>query len=1088
MQENKHISTGLAIAACVVLSLAANAATDNEWVVYTGDDASTDFNFAKNWSPEGKTGDGSFFYRNGTGVKNSSIDVTFAGAYTLPRELKLENNSDGNGLVTFRADQDDYGLSVSGNLVLGYQDNLGALVLDKGAYGFTDMINFLGGALTVGSGVYLSCTNNLDTGNGNNARDTVLNINGGTVSVVNAQVLFSRTAGKTTTCNISNGNLLVKNLIQLGHYGTGIMNLNGGIVHCGGEFRLGSDGEESHGKVYLNDGEISTDSKLRNGGNGVGDFYMCGGSLYCGDEFWLGNGTGSVGTFTQNGGTTVIKNYTCVGYGSGSGKFIMNGGTYTQSNQKFIVGQGNANDPESYGEVVINGGTVTVPTLWMPENAKRGTLKMNGGEFIVTGESQLSRNSGAGKGTLELNGGVFTLNYLSSSSGTGGEIIFNGGTLAARASREDFIPDIANLKLTIAAGGAVIDTDGHSVTIADTFENADGLVGNGMIWKKGLGTLTISSNLDLERTFKFTINQGVGPIALTGSANTLGEGKKISVALDPVEVEMNTPYVLLTGLDTSYTKEAHFDLPSNNGFYSYTWTLENGELSVALGYVEGAPVTAEYSAANETWEYYNASHEILQGASGSAFTSYVFCGNEPDGAFGSISASHSVILRSGTILVSSPVSAGIVTIPAESTAVLSGSEGASFKAKRLVNNGTLTFAGTISVDSLELTGAVAIADGARVELSRPQTIAAAITGSGTLALSGGKFTCASAGVFGAHDGASRFDGTIEVGAGTQLDSAMDGQYVRLGGAVVRLTGGSTVYLGGANGSHCSNDFDIAGTGNVIYTAKANMFMTGSFTGTGEVVVRTDGERGPRPSGDNSQFAGVFTLRNVSTQADTGFHGANATSAAGKWIIDTDNDNRVVDFVAKDGTFHVGELYQSVASTSLRVTQTGTGIVVGERSGGESVINGRFTGNAFSFTKLGATSWLTLGQGFAAVANSTFNFSAGGICFNLPPGETEPTSLTNHTVTIDSSVKIRVAMTQAQYEALDLNEEYLVAKLPTNPGYKPETELLVDGVALDTPAAARWCVRFKSFPAVDETPAYIGAVLRRKSSGLMIIFM
>jgi len=152
-----------------------------------------------------------------------------------------------------------------------------------------------------------------------------------------------------------------------------------------------------------------------------------------------------------------------------------------------------------------------------------------------------------------------------------------------------------------------------------------------------------------------------------------------------------------------------------------------------------------------------------------------------------------------------------------------------------------------------------------------------------------------------------------------------------------------------------------------------------------------------------------------------------------------------------------------------------------------VINGHFTGNAFSFTKLGADSWLTLGQGFAAAAGSTFNFSAGGICFNLPAGETEPTSLIGHTVTFDPSVKIRVAMTQAQFEALDLNEEYLVAKLPTNPGYKPETELLVDGTVLDTPAAAKWCVRFKSFPAVGETPAYVGAVLCRKTRGLIIMF-
>ena len=188
----------------------------------------------------------------------------------------------------------------------------------------------------------------------------------------------------------------------------------------------------------------------------------------------------------------------------------------------------------------------------------------------------------------------------------------------------------------------------------------------------------------------------------------------------------------------------------------------------------------------------------------------------------------------------------------------------------------------------------------------------------------------------------------------------------------------------------------------------------------------------------------------------------------------------------------GVLRQTGPNAYIRIGSTantyrnGTKIEVGAIPGGESVINGKFSVSTVRFTKLGATSWLTLGQGFAAVAGSTFNFSAGGICFNLPAGETEPTSLIDHTVTFDPSVKLRVAMTQAQYEALDLNEEYLVAKLPTNPRYKPETELLVDGTVLDTPAAAKWGVRFKSFPAVGDTPAYVGAVLCRRSAGFMII--
>ncbi|MBE6382582.1 MAG: hypothetical protein E7049_06175 [Lentisphaerae bacterium] len=1047
MQENKHISTGLAIAACA-LSLAVHAA-DNDWQVSSGEGASTEWSNPANWSLSLDDTSNGLRFREGSGVLDRDVTVTFADAYEYPNYLKFENIStlDGSGLVTFRGNTDESGLSItSGNNILvgwygsgGYRGNV---EFAKGSYSMDNALLVQHGCATI-SGASLYCGGNLHLGYGD-AAETTLNIFGGSVSC-NGFYIGDK-SGNKATCVMTNGTLTSR---------------------------------------------ATGDSAAFIGQNGQGEFFFYGGKADFNGQFQIGRYNGSSGLFVITNGEFSVASYTCIGYNSGSGKFIMDGGTFTDRGGVFIVGQGS--NASATGECIVSNGVLNVQSMYISENNTCGTLTVEGGEVNVNGTVLLIRNDKSQVATVNLNGGVLSTERFDlgggGQSGNSAVINFNGGTLkGVRSTSNAFIPNLGRLTVKLGEKGAIFDTAGFDLTVADTLDNADGLDHNAPIAKKGLGTLTISSSLDLNRTFKFVIDGGVGPIALTGEDNSLGEDKKISVALDPVDALTNTTYVLMTGIDTSYTKEDNFVLPSNNGFYAYTWTLENGELSVALGYVEGAPVTAEYSAANETWEYYNASHEILQGASGSAFTSYVFCGNEPDGAFGSISASHSVILRSGTISVSSPVSAGIVTVPAESTAVLSGGEGASFKAKRLVNNGTLTFAGTISVDSLEQPGAVAIADGARVELSRPQTIAAAITGSGTLALSGGKFTCSSAGVFGAYDGASRFDGTIEVGAGTQLDSAMVGENVRLGRAVVRLTGGSTVYLGGDNGSRCSNNFDIAGTGNVIYATKANMFMSGAFTGIGEVVVRTDGKRGPRPSGDNSQFAGVFTLRNVDSQGDTGFHGANATSAAGKWIIDTDNNNRIVDFAdAQNGTFHVGELYQSVASTSLRVTTTGTGIVVGERSGGESVINGHFTGNAFSFTKLGADSWLTLGQGFAAAAGSTFNFSAGGICFNLPAGETEPTSLIGHTVTFDPSVKIRVAMTQAQFEALDLNEEYLVAKLPTNPGYKPETELLVDGTVLDTPAAAKWCVRFKSFPAVGETPAYVGAVLCRKTRGLIIMF-
>lgn len=184
--------------------------------------------------------------------------------------------------------------------------------------------------------------------------------------------------------------------------------------------------------------------------------------------------------------------------------------------------------------------------------------------------------------------------------------------------------------------------------------------------------------------------------------------------------------------------------------------------------------------------------------------------------------------------------------------------------------------------------------------------------------------------------------------------------------------------------------------------------------------------------------------------------------------------------------YLGAFQQTGPKAYVNVGTSGTTVQVGDLSKGESVIEGQFTNNPLTLKKVGADSWLTLGTNFGMVANSTLTVSAGGLAFNLPTDDAV-TDLTGDTVTIDPSVKIRVAMTQEQYEALDLNEEYVVAKLPTNPGYKPETELLVDGTVLDTSAAAKWGVRFKSFPAVGETPAYIGAVLCRKTTGLIIMF-
>ena len=1306
--ENKSVSAILVVAVCA-LSLAVHGATDNEWVVYTGDDASTDFNFAKNWSPEGKTGDGSFFYRNGTGVKNSSIGVTFAGAYTLPGTLKFENNDNGNGLIKFTADDEDYGVAVTGSWELGWQNSLANLLLARGAYYGTDKLYFRGGNLAIEAGASLSVTNESSISvDGGNGRDATLNINGGAFSVLNANLNVGYCDNQVGSLVITNGNVDVRYQIQVAksNNSVGIFAISNGTVNCGSLFQVGLNG---HGEFYMEDGTINCSESFRmatdradatatgvmnggritteknnndeygimignagsaaftmnggeispaksfivgrsgtgrfemNGGtittttsgetwiggsqnnnnykgtgvfvmndglvdlhnwisvgrtgtgrlelyggtfqivnngleiarygnstgtvvvaggtldykgnqylavgfdgdygelivsnglanstrevhiakgggkegrvvveggrfntsthvyvghSGTGSFYMNGGEAYIGNQFWLGNGGSSYGLFVMTNGEMTVSSYTCVGYNSGIGRFVMNGGSYYQNSEKFIIGQNNSDT--AYGECIVSNGTINVPNLWIAENTKRGTLTMEGGEFISRGETQLSRNANAGKGTINLNGGTLSVNYFSSSSGTGGEIIFNGGTLAARASRTDFIPDIANLKLSIAEGGAVIDTVGNDVTIADTFDNADGLVGNGMIAKKGLGTLTISSDLDLERTFKFTIDQGVGPIALTSESNTLASGKKISVEINPVDVEIDTPYTLMTGLADSYTIADNFTLPTDDGgLYTYAWTLADGALSLTIGLSATAPAYARYDSDTQTWKTYNPANELLPEATVQDYTSYVFNGSEPTEDFVAFTATHRVVLETGTINITSPIACSRVTIPAGASVTLSGNGAASFSATDLRNNGTLTFAGTIAVDSLEAVGNVVIAEDAVVTLARPQKIYSSLFGTGTLVLSGeGRYNYNRPGddetVMDGFAGTLKLCGTtFKTEFSSRGGTKKYGKFIILLGSAKIVMAGSTLEFAD-NEAYCSADIEFeSGTENHVVGDNTAICLDGTITGSGSFTISSSDRRGGRLRGDFFGFNGTCTIETKAwreARGAEGFHSVKAGSSTASWVFpaneiaDATNDRTYYIGAGNNKKLELGEFRQTGPVAKSWINDTGMTLEIGGRSGGESVIEGQFTHNAVTLSKVGADSYLTLGTNFGMVASSTLTVSAGGLAFNLPTDDTV-TDLTGDTVTIDPSVKIRVAMTQAQYDDLDLNEEYLVAKLPTNPGYKPETELLVDGTVLDTPAAAKWGVRFKSFPAVGDTPAYVGAVLCRRSAGFMII--
>src|SRR5206468_4199757 len=155
-----------------------------------------------------------------------------------------------------------------------------------------------------------------------------------------------------------------------------------------------------------------------------------------------------------------------------------------------------------------------------------------------------------GGGTLNHDGGTLTGTSFASGSGTGAKIFnFNDGTLKAAADSATFMTGItANVK----DGGAIIDSNGHNVTIAAGLTNN----GTGGLTKNGSGTLTLSG-----------LNTYSGPTSVTGgtlqlagnlttsSAAVVTGGATLQIASNGLRV-LKTPSITATAgkIDISNNK------------------------------------------------------------------------------------------------------------------------------------------------------------------------------------------------------------------------------------------------------------------------------------------------------------------------------------------------------------------------------------------------------------------------------------------------------------------------------------------------------------------------------------------------------
>ena len=144
---------------------------------------------------------------------------------------------------------------------------------------------------------------------------------------------------------------------------------------------------------------------------------------------------------------------------------------------------------------------------------------MSGSGTLNNSGSMIVGNASTANGTVNLNaGGTILAPFVQSAGGTS-TWNFNGGCLKAETDSANFMQGLSSAY--VQAGGAVIDTDVHSVLIAQPLLDGGG---NGGLTKNSSGTLTLSGNIAY--TGLTTVNDGSliidGAAVSIGSASILG--------------------------------------------------------------------------------------------------------------------------------------------------------------------------------------------------------------------------------------------------------------------------------------------------------------------------------------------------------------------------------------------------------------------------------------------------------------------------------------------------------------------------------------------------------------------------------------
>ena len=288
-----------------------------------------------------------------------------------------------------------------------------------------------------------------------------------------------------------------------------------------------------------------------------------------------------------NGGTLIITTNgylnTTVGefwiaQNATTGSVVVAGGTLMAANNWITVGRNNSN---AVGTLTVNSGTIIKTgngNIICGSLGGTGTLIVNGGQILNTSMLWLGENATA-RGILQLNGGLVQATQVRPNGVAPLESVayFNGGTLQGTAASADFIQSTA----WVQAGGLVLDDGGFTVTLATMPLQEDTASPGGGLTKTGAGTLYLNT----VNTYTGLTLVTNGTLAGTGSvmsAVSIGAGANLAPGVAGATVgtfTLDTKSLTLQGNATFRINKAG-GLPENDRVAGISTAHYGGTLTV----------------------------------------------------------------------------------------------------------------------------------------------------------------------------------------------------------------------------------------------------------------------------------------------------------------------------------------------------------------------------------------------------------------------------------------------------------------------------------------------------------------------------